>query len=68
MTSEEEQALCKRLHVKISNKTLYPVQEKDGLFYYEDKVMNERAFKSWVKTLTVPALIIMTNKEDEVYP
>jgi len=66
MTSEEVQALGKRLNVEIANETIYRVKEKDGLFYYEEKVMNEREFKRWIKTLTVPATIIMTDKKDEV--
>jgi len=66
MTSEEVQALGKRLNVEIANETIYRVKEKDGLFYYEEKVMNEREFKRWIKTLTVPARIHMSHKEDEV--
>jgi len=66
MTREEVQALGKRLHVEISNETLYRVQEKDGLFYYKDMVMNERAFKRWINTLPGLNRILMSHKEDEV--
>ena len=65
MTSEEVQALGKRLNVEIANETIYRVKEKDGLFYYEEKVMNEREFKRWIKTLTQPARIHMRPKEVE---
>lgn len=63
MDDEELQALAKRLHVKIRKH--YCVQEKDGLFYYKEKVMNESEFKCWIDTLPRPVDINMSHKEDE---
>ena len=65
MTTEELRSLGKRLNVKISHEKVYCVEEENGIFYYKDKVMNERAFKKWIDSLPGKIRIIMSKKDEE---